>query len=85
MHGVGIRAMGRLMDRIMPPIDPRSSKAMEEVRHELALIESVCQWTSGRWEELGLQWNELQNVPRHIRALSNLLLRAYMQARAPRA
>jgi DGQHR domain-containing protein len=83
MHGVGIRSMGRLMDKIMPIVDLHQDDAVELVQRELAVIEPVCHWTSGRWEELGdLQWNELQNVPRHIRTLSNLLIRTYVQGKS---
>jgi len=68
MHGAGLRAMGRLMDRVMSS--------------ELKVIVPVCRWTSGRWDELDdLPWNELQNVPRHIRMLSSFLIRAYVQNR----
>ena len=82
MHGAGLRAMGRLMDRIMPQIIARSPGAVDHVRHELRIIAPICHWTSGRWSELGLEWNEIQNVPRHIRILSNLLIRSYVQGRA---
>lgn len=81
MGGVGIRAMGRLMDRIMAQIDPNDPNSQELTRHEIAKIASLCHWTSGTWPELGLAWNDLQNVPRHISALSNLLARAYLAAR----
>jgi DGQHR domain-containing protein len=85
MHGVGIRAMSRVMDRIMPPIDPTSDDAEERVRAELQLLVPVCAWTSGTWDELGgIPWNQLQNVPRDIKVLSNFLIRAYVQAKADR-
>ncbi len=29
----------------------------------------------------GVSWNEIQNVPRHIRLLSNVLIRAYLEAK----
>jgi len=81
MHGVGIRAMGRLMDRIMPSIRLQQKNPVAEVQKELGRIVDVCHWTSGRWEELGgMKWNELQNVSRHINHLSSLLIRAYTQA-----
>jgi DGQHR domain-containing protein len=81
MHGCGIRAMGRLMDRIMPGIKVRNKNAVSQVKKELERISSDCHWISGRWEELGgLKWNEVQNVPRHINLLSNALIRAYTQA-----
>ena len=81
MHGVGIRAMGRLMDRIMPSIRTNQKNAVSEVQKELNRISGDCRWTSGTWSDLGnLQWNELQNVPRHITHLSNLLIRKYTRS-----
>ena len=81
MHGVGIRAMGRLMDRIMPSIRINQKNAVQEVQKELNRISEDCHWTSGAWAELGqLQWNELQNVPRHITHLSNFLIRKYTRS-----
>jgi DGQHR domain-containing protein len=80
MHPAGIRCMGRLMDRIMPPIRIHDDKALTEIESELRKIEPICHWTSGRWEELDIKWDEVQNVPRHIHALSSVLIRAYIQA-----
>jgi hypothetical protein len=81
MHGVGIKAMGRLMDAVMKPIlDPFDPVVPELIRQDLLLIEPICAWTDGLWEGLnGMAWNELQNVPRHVRMLSNLLIREYYQ------
>jgi DGQHR domain-containing protein len=82
MHGVGIRAMGRLMDRVMYSIDAGRASAVEAVETEIALVAPYCRWISGSWEELGgLKWNELQNVPKHIRLLSSYLIRTYVQSR----
>ncbi|TDT14589.1 DGQHR domain-containing protein [Ilumatobacter fluminis] len=77
MHGAGIRAMGRLMDRMLTAVNPRREGAADEVRRQLSAIAPQCHWTSGRWETLGLEWNEIQNVPRHINELSNHLLRLH--------
>lgn len=80
MHGVGIRSVGRLMDRIMSTMDPSDARAPRWVKRELARVAPFCRWTSGEWEELGgMSWNELQNVPRHIRMLSNYLIRTYLR------
>jgi len=80
MHSVGLTAMGRLMDKIMGGLDPDSPKAAQLVRYHLTRLAPICHWTDGRWEELGdLKWNELQNVPSHLRSLSNLLVRSYVQ------
>jgi DGQHR domain-containing protein len=83
MHGTGIRAMGRLMDRVMPGIHLSSKDTVAQVVTELKRVAPVCRWTSGVWEEFGaLRWDELQNVPRHIRLLSNYLIRIYVQSRS---
>jgi hypothetical protein len=82
MHGAGIRSMGRLMDRVIPTIQLSKKNAVEQVMRELKRIEPICRWTKGRWEDIdGMRWNEIQNVPRHIHVLSNVLIRAYLQAK----
>jgi DGQHR domain-containing protein len=80
MHSVGLSAMGRLMDRIMGGLDPDDPSAAQLIHSHLNRIAPICHWTDGRWEELNrLRWNELQNVPSHLRMLSNLLVRSYVQ------
>lgn len=82
MHGTGIRAMGRLMDRVIPSTNPRDKKAAEQLVGELKLVRPICRWTEGNWEAInGLKWNEVQNVPRHINVLSNVLVRGYLKAK----
>lgn len=82
MHGVGMRSLGKLMDRIMASIDPRDERAVAAVVKELKLIGPVCRWTSGTWEELGgIPWNQLQNLHKHQAMLSNYLIRTYLENR----
>jgi DGQHR domain-containing protein len=82
MHGAGIRSMGRLMDRVMAGVNGRDTRAAAIVEKELRRVVPVCRWTAGQWEELNdLAWNDIQNVPRHIRVLSNLLIRYYVQSK----
>ncbi|MBZ4418758.1 DGQHR domain-containing protein DpdB [Myxococcus sp. RHSTA-1-4] len=81
MHGAGISAMGRLMDKVMSNIDIRAARAPKLVRAELQRVRPVCRWTEGQWEDLGISWNQVQNTPQHIRLLSNVLLRAYTNNR----
>jgi len=81
MHGAGIRAMGRLMDRIMFMVDADDPKSFQYVLNELARIKPHCHWTGGIWDEIGLRWNEVQNIPSHIRSLSNFLIRTYVNLR----
>jgi DGQHR domain-containing protein len=84
MHGVGIRSMGKVMDRIMGSINPHDRNAGKTVRRELARIAPVCRWTSGNWEELGgVEWNQLQNLHKHQSILSNFLIRTYLERRRP--
>ncbi|RKH18573.1 DGQHR domain-containing protein [Corallococcus sp. CA047B] len=77
MHGTGVRAMGRLMDKVMSNIDINGARAPRLVKAELLGIRHVCRWTEGHWEESGLAWNQIQNTPQHIRLLSHVLIRAY--------
>ena len=78
MGGVGIRAMGRLMERVMAHVETGTPDAVAQAEAELAVVADQCSWTSGVWAELGLPWDELQNTPRHISALSNFLARYYV-------
>jgi DGQHR domain-containing protein len=82
MGGVGIRAMGRLMERVMAQVDLTAKTARTVTEKELQRVAPVCRWTEGTWEEIGLPWNELQNTPRHISNLSNFLVRYYVSERA---
>jgi DGQHR domain-containing protein len=85
MHGAGIRAMGRLMDRVMSRIDPNTPGAVEAVQQELSHVLPVCSWTSGRWESLGdLPWNKIQNMSGDISLLSDLLIRTYEEGATTR-
>ena len=85
MHGAGIRAMGRLMDRVMATADPRQEGRSKQILQDLALVAPSCHWTAGTWEGLDLRWNEIQNVPRHTNELSNFLIRVYIHAKAGQA
>ncbi len=83
MHGAGIRAMGRLMDRVLATVNPRNTDATDQVQG-VARIAPHCRWTRGTWDGLGLRWNEIQNVPKHINELSNFLVRTHLALQADR-
>lgn len=74
MHSAGIRAMGALMDTVMLRADAATDKAMA-VRSTLQRLAPHCRWTSGIWEGLGLEWNEIQSTSQHITKLSDHLVR----------
>ncbi|MBS2963842.1 DGQHR domain-containing protein [Actinocrinis puniceicyclus] len=82
MHGVGIKSMGRLMDRVMANVNLKGDDPHGQAMRELSLIKTQCRWTRGRWAELNLDWKDLQNTPRHISTLANYLMREYARARS---
>jgi hypothetical protein len=74
VHGVGIVAMGYLMDAIADYGTDIDEAFFEK---HILLIEPTCRWTSGFWEfgpDATRRWNELQNTPRDIQLLANYLL-----------
>ena len=73
MHSAGIQAMGHLMDRVVPRL-PRDNNMKENIKKSLEKICDQCAWVDGEWEGLGMGWNEIQSVPRHIRMLSEHLI-----------
>ena len=83
VHGVGIVALGCLMDEISYRLDA-ALPAAEEFETEFARIRDECAWTDGFWQfgdDDRRRWNELQNTPRDIKALSDHLVRCYRKAR----
>ncbi len=77
VHGVGLVALGHLMDRIMPDVDTTSPKAASVVASRLAFLKPHCAWTKGKWPVLGCKWNELQNTSQDKARLSEYLLKLY--------
>ena len=83
MHGVGIRSMGKLMDRVMSVVDVSHKDALKHVKVEISKIAPFCRWTSGEWEAIGnVRWDELQNLHKHFAMLSNFLIRTYLDERS---
>jgi DGQHR domain-containing protein len=74
-HGVGIRAMGRVMDHMMVSLSPNDTDTPTKVREGLERIAPFCHWTSGRWEEIGLEWDQLENLAKHSQILASYLIR----------
>lgn len=74
MHTAGIQVMGALMDPIWTRADA-SARPEAEVAAALARISPYCRWTEGTWEGLGWVWNDVQATPRHIKGLSEHLLK----------
>ena len=67
----------------MSGIDPLADGARKKAAIELGIVADDCAWTEGVWEQLGdMPWNQLQNTPRDIKLLSNMLIRTYVQRKA---
>lgn len=79
MHGVGIRAMGRLMDKVMGSVHPADPELPAHAAAAMKRIAPSCNWTSGTWDELSVQWNDVENTTRNQRLLANLLVRLYFR------
>ena len=79
MHSAGISAMGVLMDQVMTQTNGVSP--YEHACKTLGRMEPYCHWTSGRWETLDRNWNDIQNTPRDVRLLSNYLITLERQVR----
>ena len=80
MHGVGIVAMGLIMDAIMDAYPPEVIPDEEMFRADLVPLRNVCRWTSGSWDfgpEGTRKWNQVQNTPKDILLVADHLLAEY--------
>lgn len=74
MHSTGIEAVGYLMDRLLG----RPDAAADPYAHALSALQRIaphCRWTEGRWDELGLDWNEIEYTTRSVNRLRDHLIR----------
>jgi DGQHR domain-containing protein len=77
VHGVGVVALGHVMDRVMREVDAGSPKAASMVVTRLAPLAKRCAWSKGRWPVLNCAWNELQNTSQDKARLTDFLLKEY--------
>jgi DGQHR domain-containing protein len=87
VHGVGIVAMGYLMDAIAGDLDLRKVPTVDDFVAGLTPMVDECRWCAGYWNfGPGAQrkWNELQNVPRDIQLLTRHLLGRYREIQVSR-
>lgn len=84
-HGAGITAMGFVMDAIVDTYrwdyGLEDVPTVEQFRHQLEPLGKYCNWTSGYWdfEDGKREWNDLQNLAKDIRPLTNYLLAHYRE------
>ena len=79
MHGVGIISLGFLMDAIVDRHLPDVWPGPDEFSRDLAAIADICCWTGGTWDfgSFTRRWNDLQNTPKDVQLLADLLLTEY--------
>jgi DGQHR domain-containing protein len=80
VHGVGIVALGALMDELAHELREEGIPSVARFEEELRKIEDDCAWTDGVWafsDEDQRRWNLLENTPRDIKLLTDHLLRSY--------
>lgn len=81
-HGVGIQAMGYVMDSLTEMHSADKLPAIDLGR-QLEPIYEVAAWTDGVWDfgpNDKRRWNSLQNTPNDIKLLTNLLLRSVLDS-----
>lgn len=84
VHGVGIASMGALMDEIVFCLGDDLIPSKVEFKDEIERIVDACAWTGGEWSfgpKGSTGWNELQNTPGEIQALTDHVLSLYRKSR----
>ena len=75
-HGVGIQALGYVMDSLTERYDAESLP-IEMTDRNLKRLKQVTAWTDGSWN-LGpadqRKWNGLQNTPNDVKLLTSMLI-----------
>jgi hypothetical protein len=82
MHCAGIKAMGKLMNRVMASVNINNPESYSLVKNEINRIKPICRWNSGVWEGLGnMGWNDIKGIPDHIQKISDLIVWSYVNSR----
>jgi DGQHR domain-containing protein len=73
VHGVGIQAMGDVMEVLAQRADART---IDDFANGIACLKDKTAWTKGEWEIGGevRRWNSLQNVNRDVAILKHYLV-----------
>jgi DGQHR domain-containing protein len=80
VHGVGVIALGALMDEITYTLREEGIPSARQFEEHLRIVAVDCAWTEGTWRlsvDDRRRWNELQNTPRDIKALTDYLVGTY--------
>lgn len=85
-HGAGVRALSLLMDSACRFLEQegKATPTRADFERELTHVKDAAAWTSGAWEfPTGSRaWNDVQNTPKEVAALSAHLLAVYRTRRA---
>jgi len=75
-HGVGVKAMGFIMDQLYLTRPPSQPWTAETIAESLRPLAPHCAWTAGRWtlsKDDIRPWNGLQNTDKEVRILTKHL------------
>lgn len=81
-HGVGIQALGYIMDLLTADIDSSQQSFVDVIDDSLELLAPFTAWTDGFWRISHgdeRRWNGLQNTPNDVRKLTNLFIQVLRQ------
>lgn len=84
VHGVGIIALGYLMDAMVDRLGGRKIPTVDDFSAQIDLISKEFNWSQGEWNFGGgvlRRWNELQNTSKDIQLLTNHILAIYRNTR----
>jgi DNA sulfur modification protein DndB len=82
VHGVGLFAMGQLMEVVFEDANPEGQRAASVVENRLVKMRRRCAWTHGHWPKpLDCPWDALQNTSQDKRRLGSYLEREYARLR----
>jgi len=82
LHGVGVAALGGVMDAIADIHDEEMVTGFDTFYRELCKIETLCKWDHGYWDfgnDEKRKWNDLQNTSKDIQLLLNHLVGRYLK------
>lgn len=82
LHGVGVLALGGVMDAIADRYDDDDVVSYDIFYRELQVITDVCKWDHGYWsfsDNDQRKWNDLQNTSKDIQLLLNYLVGRYLR------
>lgn len=78
MHSTGIAAMSDVMTYLTPRAS-QHAKPADYFAEVLRYIAPRCAWTTGSWPDLNCRWNQVEGTSKHVKHLTEQLIRLTQQ------